>query len=236
MALLAIEASGPGCSAAVWRVGTIIAQRRVALEQGQGHAAALLPLVRDTMADAGLAGPGAGPAGPALAWRAVAAVGVTVGPGSFTGIRVGLAAARGFGLALGIPVLGVTSFEAIAWAVPADRRAGATLAVLIDSGRASRFIQSFDPQLQPLGAPMAVELSALAAALPPPPCLVAAVGPLPAAVAGERPIVAVVPDAVALAHLVAARRASGAAFLPPSALYLRPPDATVPRAGGRIRG
>jgi tRNA threonylcarbamoyladenosine biosynthesis protein TsaB len=224
MALLAIETSGSGCSVAVWRDGALVARRRVALDRG--HAAALLPLVRDAMADAAASG---------LAWHDLSAVGVTVGPGSFTGIRVGLAAARGFGLALGIPVLGVSSFEAIAWGVPAAARAGSALAVVIDSGRASRFLQAFDPQLRALAPPVAVELVALPDALPAPPCLVAAAGPLPAAAAGARPIVAVVPDAAVVAVLVAARRACGGAFLPPSALYLRPPDASLPRAGGRIR-
>jgi len=224
MALLAIETSGSGCSVAVWRAGALVAQRRVALDRG--HAAALLPLVRDAMAAAASSG---------LAWHDLAAVGVTVGPGSFTGIRVGLAAARGFGLALGIPVLGVSSFEAIAWGVPAAARAGGALAVVIDSGRASRFLQAFDPQLRTLAPPVAVELDALSDALPAPPCLVAAAGPLPAAMAGGRPILASAPDAAAVAALVAARRAGGGAFLPPSALYLRPPDASLPRAGGRIR-
>jgi tRNA threonylcarbamoyladenosine biosynthesis protein TsaB len=224
MALLAIETSGAGCSAAVWRAGAIVAERRVALDHG--HAAALLPLVEDAMAAAAAAG---------LAWGDLAAVGVTVGPGSFTGIRVGLAAARGFGLALAIPVLGVTSFEAMAWGVPAAARAGGALAVVIDSGRASRFLQSFDAALRPLAPPAAIELDALPDALPAPPCLIAAAGPLPATAAGGRPIVAVAPDAAVLAALVAARRARGDSFLPPSAVYLRPPDATMPRAGGRIR-
>jgi tRNA threonylcarbamoyladenosine biosynthesis protein TsaB len=227
MALLAIEASGAGCSAALWRAGAILAERRVALEHG--HAAALLPLVQAAMAEAAAAG---------LAWGDLAAVAVTVGPGSFTGIRVGLAAARGFGLALDIPVLGVTSFEAMAWGVPADMRAGRTLAVVIDSGRASRFLQSFDAELRPLAPPAAIELDALPAALPAPPCLIAAAGRLPAAGAAGaagRPVVASSPDAAVLAVLVAARRARGDSFLPPSAVYLRPPDASVPRAGGRIR-
>ncbi|MBV8169887.1 MAG: tRNA (adenosine(37)-N6)-threonylcarbamoyltransferase complex dimerization subunit type 1 TsaB [Alphaproteobacteria bacterium] len=221
MSILAIESSGPGCSAALWRDGHVIAARRVPLTRG--HAAALPPLIDETMRAA------------ALGFAMIDAVAVTVGPGSFTGIRVGLAAARGFGLALGVPVLGVTSFEAIAWAVPAPARGAATLAVLIDSGRASRFCQAFDAALQPLGAPAAIELVALAAALPPSPCVLAATGAVPPEIAGDRPVVAAAPDAAPLAELAGARRAAGGAFLPPSALYLRPPDATVPRAGGRIR-
>jgi tRNA threonylcarbamoyladenosine biosynthesis protein TsaB len=224
MALLAIESSGSGCSAAVWHDGDVVAERRVAL--ARGHAAALLPLVRAAMADA---------AGVGLAWDALTAVAVTVGPGSFTGIRVGLAAARGVGLARAIPVLGLTSFEVIAAGVPAAAHGAGALAVVIDSGRASRFVQAFDAALAPLGPPAAIELDRLAAALPPPPCLVAADGPLPPPAAGDRPVLAVSPDAAVLACLAAARRTAGATFLPPSALYLRPPDASVPRAGGRIR-
>jgi len=220
MSVLAIESSGPGCSAAVWQDGGVIAARRVALERG--HAAALLPVVRDTMVAA------------ALAWDALAAIAVTVGPGSFTGIRVGLAAARGLGLALGVPVHGVTSFEAAAWAAAAVA-GDVALAVLIDSGRAGAFLQSFDAALTPCGAPRAIELDVLPAALPPPPCTVAMVGRLPAERLGGRPIVAVTPDAAALAALVGARLARGGGFLPASPVYLRPPDATVPPDGGRLR-
>jgi len=224
MALLAIETSGPGCSAALWRDGALIAAQRVAL--AHGHAAALLPLVEATMAEAARGG---------LAWGDLAAIAVTVGPGSFTGIRVGLAAARGLGLALDRPVLGVSSFEAIAWGLAPAVRAGRPLAVLIDSGRASRFLQCFDADLAPRGPPAAVELAALAVALPPPPCLVVASGSPPPGLAEARAVVAAVPDAAALAALAGARRAAGGAFLPPSALYLRAPDAALPRAGGRIR-
>jgi tRNA threonylcarbamoyladenosine biosynthesis protein TsaB len=221
MTLLAVESSGPGCSAALWRDGHVIAARRVPLTRG--HAAALPPLIEATMR------------GAALDFAMVDAIAVTVGPGSFTGIRVGLAAARGFGLALGVPVLGVTSFEAIAWSVPARARGDGPLVVLIDSGRASRFMQTFDAALQPRGDPMAIELAALAAALPPPPCVLAATGALGPEIAGARSVIAAAPDAAPLAELAGARHRVGGGFLAPSALYLRPPDATVPRAGGRIR-
>ncbi|MBI3514812.1 MAG: tRNA (adenosine(37)-N6)-threonylcarbamoyltransferase complex dimerization subunit type 1 TsaB, partial [Proteobacteria bacterium] len=168
-------------------------------------------------------------------WSVVAAVAVTVGPGSFTGIRVGLAAARGRGLALGVPVLGETIFEAVAWGVPALVRDAGGLVVLIDSGRGSRFVQGFDPTLRPRGAPMSVELARLSSVLPPPPCTVVAVGAPPVGCLGTRPIVVAAPDAAALAELAAARRAAGGDFVPATPLYLRPPDAAVPPAGGRIR-
>lgn len=221
MTVLAIESSGPVCAAAIWRGDRVVAARAQPLRHG--HAAALMPLVQAVAAEAG------------LAWPDLTAIAVTVGPGSFTGIRVGLAAARGLGLALDRPVLGVTSFDALAASVPPERRAGLAVAVVIDSGRASRFVQGFDAALAPLGPPASVELSALDAALPPGPCLVVASGPLPADAAGPRPVLAAVPDAAVLAALAGTRLAAGGSFLPASPLYLRPPDAAVPRAGGRLR-
>jgi tRNA threonylcarbamoyladenosine biosynthesis protein TsaB len=76
---------------------------------GKGHEETLPSMARDVMAEAG-----SGPAGP----DRVDLVAVTVGPGSFTGIRSGLALAHGIGLALNVPVVGVTSGEAMAHAFP----------------------------------------------------------------------------------------------------------------------
>ena len=72
-----------------------------------------------------------------LAYADLSRVAVTTGPGSFTGLRIGLAAARGFGLALGIPVIGVPSLIGVALAAegPAD--------VLIDARRDEAYLQTF---------------------------------------------------------------------------------------------
>ena len=72
--------------------------------------------------------------------RELAAVACDVGPGSFTGVRVGVAAAAGIGLALGIPVVGVGSLEALARAAPLGRP---VLSVL-DAKKAEVFIGRFD--------------------------------------------------------------------------------------------
>ena len=68
----------------------------------RGHADALAPMIRDVMEDAG------------VAFGDLARIGVTIGPGSFTGVRTGIAMARGFGVALDIPIAGIDTLMAIA--------------------------------------------------------------------------------------------------------------------------
>src|SRR5215470_1069032 len=94
--ILAFDCSGAACSAALWRRGALAAHRYRTMTRG--HAEALMPMLAETVAQAG------------ETFHALTAVAVTVGPGAFTGIRIGLAAARGIGLAATIPVVGVTTF------------------------------------------------------------------------------------------------------------------------------
>src|SRR5215475_8271992 len=137
--ILALDSSGAACSTALWRRGTVVARRYRAMERG--HAEALMPMLVETMAEAG------------EALRALTAVAVTVGPGAFTGIRIGLAAARGIGLAAGIPVVGVTTFAAVAAAVSETERAGRRLLVVLDSKRGDVFVQEFAAEARAVGSP-----------------------------------------------------------------------------------
>ena len=87
-------------------------------------------------------------------------VAVTIGPGSFTGVRIGLATARGLGLALKIPVLGVDNFTATAHAV--SQRAK----IVLESKRADYFVQNFNAKGKALNKPAlktATQLKKLAA-------------------------------------------------------------------------
>jgi tRNA threonylcarbamoyladenosine biosynthesis protein TsaB len=210
--ILALDAAGPACSAALWRGGRIAAHRRRPMQRG--HAEALMPLVLDVLAAAG------------TGFAELGQIAVGVGPGSFTGIRIALAAARGIALAAGLPVTGVDSFSAVAAALPASLRQGRRLLVAIDSKREALFGQYYDEALAPLGEPLILAPEALLARRPPGPLLIAgdAAGRLPRAedaslAEGDQAV-----DAAAIARLAAA----GKACRSPRPLYLRAPDVTPP--------
>jgi tRNA threonylcarbamoyladenosine biosynthesis protein TsaB len=125
MRILALDAALARCSAAIIVDDALIAARQS--DATRGHAALLPMMVSDVLAEAAL---------PATQLDLVA---VTVGPGSFTGIRAGLALAHGIALAAGIPVIGVTSGEALADSLPhlGSRR----LWCAIDNRRGRVFIE-----------------------------------------------------------------------------------------------
>jgi len=108
--ILAIDASLSRCSVALLGDGRLLAQR--VRDGDRGHAAALPPMAAAVLEEAGLR---------ATDLDAVAAV---VGPGSFTGLRAALALAHGIALGAGLPVIGVTTGEALAAGLPPEDRAG----------------------------------------------------------------------------------------------------------------
>ena len=152
-----------------------------------------------------------------------------MGPGAFTGIRIGLAAVRGLGLAAGLPVAGVLTTEAVAAAVPAAERRGRTLMVALDSKRDDLWVQIFDAGGIALGPPAALAADAAAALVAGPLALAGDAAPV---IAGLRPDALVCtspgwPDAAVVAGLAARCWAEGRA-LPPEPVYLRPADVTLP--------
>ena len=220
--LLAMDSAGRACSAALWHGGRLAASRFEARDRGQSER--LVPMIQEVMAAAD------------MAFRDLDAIAVTIGPGGFTGVRIGLATARGLGLATARPVIGLTCFEAIAAAVPGELRGKAPLAVLIDAKRADLYLQLFDPALVAPGEPVSIDPAGLPAALPPGRVLVAG-----DAVEQARPYLdpARVDFVPGTCHIDAARFAGAAAARPlppegsppPRPLYLRPPDVTLPSRG-----
>jgi len=171
--LLALDAAGAACSVALWREGRIVAHRSAAMRRGQAEH--LVPMIETVMGAAN------------MGYEALDALAVTVGPGGFTGVRIGLATARGLALALHRPLIGISNFDAVAAAVPAAERTGRLLAVVLDSKRHEFYVQAFaplgagEPELHgpmalgpvALGPGAAVSPDALAAWLPAGPVLVA---------------------------------------------------------------
>lgn len=219
MRLLGFDTATRACAAALWAGGGIAAHRRI--EAAERHAEALVPLLREVAAEGG------------AALDAVDAFAVTVGPGSFTGIRIGLATARGLALAAGRPLIGLTTLEVLAAGVPERMREGPILAAL-DARRSRLYAQLFDRAGRPLDAPFAAVAEAL-------PSLLGgriARGPLVVAGTGSQAAMAALPpamearaasgpgspDARVLVRLAAARAGGAApADAPPRPLYLRAP-------------
>lgn len=225
MRILAFDTAGNGCSACLWEDGAVRAARADAMSRGQAEA--LVPMIEEVMAEAG------------ADYADLDRIAVTVGPGSFTGLRVGLATARGLGVALMTPVWGITTLEAFARALPEADRAAGTVLVAIDARREDVYLQPFHaPDLRPLGEPVAAlpegvpGILALRLAAAP----VIACGDAAGRLAGLEGVSRVCPQPVIEAPVVAAIAAERPLPPgPPSALYIRPPDAALPVHGGRLR-
>ena len=119
--VLAFDTAAARCAAALVRGDDVLARRDEAMERGQAER--LLPMLEEMLAEAG------------ADWRDLDGIGVVTGPGNFTGVRLAVAAARGLALALGIPAVGVSVFEALAG------RPGAVTVTLAD--KRGRFSQRF---------------------------------------------------------------------------------------------
>ncbi len=235
MNVLGLDTATTGCSVAVWSGGGIVAHRFEEMERGQAER--LNPMIGEVMADSG------------LAFGDLEAIAVTVGPGAFTGLRIGLAAARALGLAAPAPVVGITTFAVLARAVPESEGAGRTLLVAVNGKRKDVFTQIFDAERRPVGAPGSLDPGTALDALPTGPLLIAGDGG-PAlkvaladcAEAGDgagariRFSSAMGPPDAAQVAASGAESLSGrplAAALPPRPLYIRPPDARLPGSGAR---
>ncbi|MFM7347502.1 MAG: tRNA (adenosine(37)-N6)-threonylcarbamoyltransferase complex dimerization subunit type 1 TsaB [Tagaea sp.] len=126
MKLLALDSAFAAVSACVWIDGRIAASKHRALTHG--HAEALLPLIETTLADAGLR---------ALDLTRIA---VTLGPGHFTGLRAGLAAAQGLIVATGAEAVGLECFAVVAASMP-EPHAGERRLIAFDSKRDEAFVR-----------------------------------------------------------------------------------------------
>jgi tRNA threonylcarbamoyladenosine biosynthesis protein TsaB len=210
MTVLAFDCAITGLEVAVVRDGVALALLE---HKGRGQAAILLPAIAEVLADAG------------VDRRALSMIAVTVGPGSFTGVRVGLAAARGLALALDVPLAGITTTAALVASAPQD---GRLPVAAIDSHLGDWFCAFAG------GDPFVATTPQLAAKLAGRPCRI--VGPQAAALAPLLPDAVaypITPDPVVLARLALADgseawRARNRAEGLPRPLYLRGVSVTSP--------
>jgi tRNA threonylcarbamoyladenosine biosynthesis protein TsaB len=219
MRLLAIDTALPAISVCLFdsTLGPM-AQERIDMQRG--HAEALLPLIERVMAHGG-------------GFGRLDRIAVTVGPGSFTGIRVGLSAARAFGLALKVPVVGVSTLAA--FAAPVLVTGGSdTVIAAIDAHHGQVYAQAFSPSGAVLVPAQVLRVEQTVEVFGRGPFRMTGNGAPPMAIgAWSRAIRAdvtgdtVAPDITYVARL---GMLADPAQAPPRPLYLKAPDVKLPQA------
>ena len=196
MILLAIDTAASLCAACVY--DTQAGERgRAVLDLGKGHAERLMGVIDAALADAG------------VGYTDLDGIAVSIGPGSFTGVRVGVATARGLALALKAPAVGVSTLEALA----AEARTDRPVIARIDAGRGQAYLAAFSADGALSFGPAALSLDEAAAFID--------ATPDAAVVEGHTADTA---DIAVYARLAAAKLAAGDVS-PPRPLYLRDADA-----------
>lgn len=232
--LVAIDTACGACSVALWIDGVVVSS--LIREMVRGQAEALMPMVVEVMREA------------QADFGALDLIAVTIGPGSFTGLRTGLAAAQGLAQARALPVIGVTTTEAIAlaayrWSDTAPRR---PVTVVLNSRRNDLYVQHFSAGLAPIGDPFTALPEEIARAAPRSGVVFAgdATGQIMdiVQVGADSPGFCCFPvsgpDAIFVAEVAANRWSNQpvkATLFPNKLLYLRAPDAIRPVDEGRLR-
>lgn len=136
---LGFDTSGAWCGAALYQGDVCLAARQDDMRKGQAEQ--LFPLLEHVLRDGG------------AAWADLDCIGTGIGPGNFTGIRISVSAARGLGLSLGIPTVGVSLLEAFAYGADTSPVLSA-----VSAPREHAYIQGFrtaqviDPTLTPIAS------------------------------------------------------------------------------------
>ena len=201
--LLAIDTATAACSAALIVDGEAVHAARELV--GRGHAERLVPMIETLLRDAGGVRPGE--------------ILVDCGPGSFTGVRVGLAAAIGLGIGWGVPVRGASSLAVIAAALFARDPALDSCAVALTGGHGELFVQRFAAHPFTALSDLA-SLTPERAALVPEAHVAGSGAAALIAARGRGNVIDMLPDAAEMARLPPAFR-----LLDPRPIYGRAPDA-----------
>jgi tRNA threonylcarbamoyladenosine biosynthesis protein TsaB len=223
MRLIAIDTALEACSVCLLDTSTEAPAIVRSALMGRGHAEALVPMMAELAQEIG-------------GFVALDRIAVTIGPGSFTGIRVGVSAARALALATGKPAVGVSTLSALA--APLLDAGEVPVAVALDARHDRVFFQLFAPSGQTMVAPRCVPVREAARA--------AGVGPILAVGSGAEMLAAagallgsrvdVAPPERALPDIAWVAQIGSVADIessPPHPLYLRPADAQ-PQTASRI--
>lgn len=221
MSVLALDTAFDACSVALARPAAgssaVIAARFERMSTGQAER--LVPMIAEVLDEAG------------LAVADLASIVVANGPGTFTGTRIAVAAARALALAAGTPILALSSLHLMARQAALALRPDTEIAVVVDGRRDEVYVQRFDasglvPRSAPGLLPVVTATQATAGAL-----CVGSGSALVAPLSGGPLLADLVPDARFAADLLA--YAAPAPHVAP--LYLRAPDAKPSRAAPLLR-
>ncbi|GAA2870446.1 tRNA (adenosine(37)-N6)-threonylcarbamoyltransferase complex dimerization subunit type 1 TsaB [Aminobacter sp. P9b] len=219
MILLAIDCAASLCAASIHDADAGRELGRCVRDLGKGHAEHLMAVIEEALAQAG------------KAYADLGRIGVSTGPGSFTGVRVGVSAARGFSLALKIPAVGVTTLEALAYETYQALGPMKVLAAL-DAGREELHAALYDANGKALREPAVLSLAEAVEIASSAPMALAgtAAQSIANAVGVDKALqigpLAATADIGTYARLAAAKQPGDR----PKPLYLRAPDAK-PQAG-----
>ncbi len=220
--MLGIDTATTGCSVALMDGATCLAERQIRMPRGQSEA--LAPMIDEVMKLAG------------IAFDRLDGIAVTRGPGAFTGLRIGLAAARAMALSIAKPCIGITTFESLLMQARQreDIQIGTALLVAIESKRAEIFIGMYGSEGVPLRAPSAQrpeDIKVIDEGVSSLIIVGDASEKIESALSGKIDVRRIpeieVPDAKIVATLGASSLGTPE-LAPPMPFYLRPPDVSMP--------
>ena len=212
--LLAFDTATPAVTAAVHDGERVLADTTTV--DARRHGELLMPSITQVLGQAG------------MTMRDVTDIAVGTGPGPYTGLRVGLVTARVLGAALGVPVHGVCTLDAIACQA-VSAAAGQEFLVATDARRKEVYWARYSPQGERLTGPDVGDPAGLDPAVP-----AAGEGPRLYPAAFGAPIEPRYPAASWLAVFASVRSRAGVTLPGPAPLYLRKPDARVPGPPKRV--
>ncbi len=223
--LLACDTTQQACSVALMDAENCLYEKTE--EMARGQAERLMPMIAEAMRAAKIT--------PAH----LSSLAVTIGPGTFTGVRLGLSAMRGMALALDLPLMGVNTLHAMAKAVTGTNPNMQDILVVVDARRDAFYVQKFTPDGDGITPPQNLSMAEILPLLSPYMILVGTGKEVVKAAARAHMNtvleVASVPDYPQARYVADCALLQPISDIMPTPLYLRPADATLPRADHTIQ-